>query len=339
MSPATVETITYSKEGAEAPRELTIEDAANLRAPGRVVWMNVISPSEETLAELGRAFDLHPLAIEDTHHIPQRAKVEDYTSHLFLVAHMPRGFMSEEAPLPRGRFLEQLSIFMGPGYVLTIQEIAGDAFNGVRERIANGRGRIRRMGADYLVYALFDAVVDAYFPVIEHLGERLSELEDDATQDPRQETLAAVRRVKRELLTLRRVAWPQRDAAAWFERAEHPLLHSNSRPFFRDVNDHATRILDAIEVQRELASDVDNLYMNTLNTRTNEIMKVLTIVATIFIPLSFIAGVYGMNFDPSASGYNMPELGWVYGYPFALALMVTTAGGLLVYMFRSGWLR
>ncbi len=338
MDVPTLQVISYAPDRADPPRPATIAEAAALAASPGITWIDITQPTQAFLQELGDAFGLHPLAIEDVHHVPQRSKIEDYEETLFLVAHMPRPD-APEATLASGRFLEQVSMFVGKRFVITIQEIPGDAFAGVRERVAHGRGRIRKMGADYLAYALFDAVVDAYFPLIERMGDRLSDLEDEATTKPSPDTLLNVRQVKRDLLTLRRTAWPQRDAAAWLERAEHPLISKATRPFLRDVNDHATRILDAIEVQRELSSDVDNLYMNTVNTRTNDVMKVLTIVATIFIPLSFIAGVYGMNFNTEISRWNMPETQWLFGYPFALFLMGATAFGLLIFMMRKGWLR
>jgi magnesium transporter len=262
--------------------------------------------------------------------VHQRAKVEEYGDELFIVARM--------ADLGCGAATEQLSMFVGKNYVLTFQEEPGDCWDPVRERIRKGVGRIRGAGPDYLAYALLDASIDAYYPVLEAFGERLDALEDAVLLRPDRGTIDSIHAMKSELLLLRRAIWPHREAIAHLSRDSTPLVTEATRIYLRDCYDHVVQIVDLVETYRELTADLKDLYMSAVSNRINETMRVLTIISTIFIPITFIAGIYGMNFDPSYSPFNMPELRWYLGYPFALGLMAVTGLGTLFYVWWQGWL-
>ena len=308
-------------------------DRAPGEAPGRaaVRWIDVVGLHDvEMLQSLGDHFGLHPLALEDVLNTGQRPKLESYRDHLFVVLRMIH-------PDP-GQNTEQLSLFFGEGFVLTFQEAPGDVFEGVRKRIRHGLGRIRRMGSDYLAYALTDSVVDHLFPVLENLGERLEELEEEVIRDPDRKTVGAIHSVRKELLTLRRAAWPEREVVSALERSDSPLVQAETRVFLRDCYDHTIQILDMVETYRDLAASLLDLYLSSVSNRTNEVMRVLTVLASIFIPLTFMAGVYGMNFDPEAGPWSMPELDWAWGYPAFWGISVVIAAVLLIYFRRKDWL-
>lgn len=298
-----------------------------------VTWIDVRGIGHaETFHRLGQIFELHPLALEDVVNVPQRPKSDLYEAHQLIVARMVR--------LDDGHHvhMEQLGILFGKGFVLTVQEEPEhDVLGVVRERIRQGRGTIRTRGSDYLAYALLDAVIDAFFPVLERLGERLEELELDALA-ARQSMSRDIHDVKRDLLTIRRSIWPQRDLLSGLLRGESPLVDRETLLYLRDTYDHAVQVMDMVETYREIASGLMDLYLSGVSNRMNEIMKVLTILSTVFLPITFIAGVYGMNFDPDASPFNMPELKWRYGYLLSLALMAVSVGGLLLYYRARGWI-
>jgi len=318
----------YEDLAGSAPAALR---AALARWP--VVWVNVDGVGDPALvAALGELFGLHRLALEDVVHVHQRPKLERYADHLYVVLRVP-----ETAP-DGDLGSEQISLFLGRNFVLTFQERAGDCWEPVRERARADKGRIRAAGPDYLAYALIDAAVDSNFPVLEALGERLEQLEDEIIDTPRRGTVAALHRVRRDLITLRRGIWPLRETLAVFSRDADPLVTDETRIYLRDCYDHAVQIIDLLETYREIAAGLLDVYLSSVSNRMNEIMKVLTVIATIFIPLSFVAGVWGMNFDPDASPWNMPELRWRFGYPLALAVMAGVAGGLLWWFRRRGWL-
>lgn len=296
-----------------------------------VTWVNVDGLGDaRILAELGEIFHLHPLALEDVVNVHQRAKVEEYHQHLFIVARM--------VELNRRLETEQLSLFLGRNFVLTFLQDPGDSFDPVRKRIRDGRGRIRVSGCGYLAYALLDAVVDAYFPVIEAYGDRLDELEDEVVLRPGQRSIARIHAAKRDLRVLRRAIWPLREEVNRLSRDASEFIDAETRVYLRDCYDHTVQIIDLVETYRELGSDLTDLYLSSLSNRMNEVMKVLTVIATIFMPLGFIAGVYGMNFDGKASPWNMPELSWPWGYPFALGIMALVALTMLAFFRRQGWL-
>ena len=306
------------------------DDVKAYRRSGGVVWLNVDGLGDiEVVRRLGEIFGLHPLAQEDVLDTSQRAKAESYPDQLFLVLRM--------AQLTDHLHTEQLSVFVGADFVLTFQETAGDCFDEVRDRIRRGRGRVRTAGSSYLAYALVDAVIDGYFPILERYGEYLEALEDEIVLRPRPALVAPIHQAKRDLLVIRRSVWPLRDMLAALAH-DQTALDADTRLYVRDAHDHAVRIMDLVENFREVASSMMEVYLAAISNRMNEIMKVLTIISTIFIPLGFIASVYGMNFDPQTSRWNMPEIEWVYGYPFALGLMALTALTLLTFFRRRGWL-
>ena len=322
----------YSPEHLTEREVEQVEDLFPYRDSPSVTWINVEGLSDISLLEtIGRHFRFHPLALEDVLNCGQRPKVEDYEEYEFVV-------LKSLDVVDERLTVEQISLFFGRNYVITFQEVPGDSFDPVRERIRRGKGLIRRMGPDYLAYALTDAIVDEFFPVLEHYGERIEELEDQLVARPGPEILHEIHLIKRELLVLRRAAWPQRDLLNSLLRDDTELVRAETKVFLRDCYDHQVQAMDMIETYRELAAGMLDVYLSSLSNRMNEVMKVLTIIATIFIPLTFIAGIYGMNFDPDVSRWNMPELRWAYGYPASLILMAGVAVGLVMYFRRKGWL-
>jgi magnesium transporter len=229
-------------------------------------------------------------------------------------------------------------MFLGPDWIVTFQDIPGDYFGTVRTRLREGKGRIRRFGADYLAYALMDALLDGYFPVLEKYGERLDAIEEGLESDVLRSPLRELHAVRRDLRELRRALWPHREMFNSLLRSDIQWIQPETRIFLRDCYDHTVQLLDVAETLRETCTDLRDLHISELSQHTNDVTKVLTIIATLFLPISFIAGVYGMNFERDASQYNMPELGWYFGYPFALALMALLDVGLLIFFWRKGWL-
>ncbi|MFO0837496.1 MAG: magnesium/cobalt transporter CorA [Phycisphaerae bacterium] len=300
-------------------------------APG-VTWIDVEGLDASLIRGIGELFGLHPLAIEDVLHVNQRAKVEQYASHHFIVTRIIT--LAEELES------EQVGLFLGDRFVITFQQGApGDCFDQLRQRLRGGGTRLRAAGPDALAYALLDAVVDAYFPVLETIGERLDLLEDAVLAAPARRAFQQVHEVKRQLFTLRRAAWPMRDALNTLVREPLPRIADETRLYLRDCYDHVLRIIDLVETYREYCADLMDLYLSSSSQRMNEIMKLLTIISTIFIPLTFISSIYGMNFDPNASRWNMPELRWRYGYLLALLVMFAIGVALLAYFWRRGWLQ
>jgi magnesium transporter len=295
-----------------------------------VLWIDVVGLGDaELIQAMGDRYDLHQLALEDVLNVHQRPKVEDYDDHLYLVLRM--------ATANAGADTEQVSIFLTDGLVITFQERAGDCFEPIRQRIRLGKGRVRSMSSDYLVYAIIDAVVDGYFPLVDATGEALAALEDDVVLDPRPAHIARLHELKRDLLSIRRAIWPTRDMMSALLRGDLPFLTDATRVYLRDAHDHTVQLIDVVETYREIASGLVDAYLSSQSTKLNEVMKFLTIMSTVFLPMTFVAGLYGMNFDRS-SPWNMPELGWRLGYPFALAIMACAAV-ILIYLFqRKGWL-
>ena len=318
-------------------KELVERHAADVSELGEamrddmITWINVNGLADIALIQqLGKVLDLHQLALEDVINVHQRPKVEEFDDHLFIVIRMLAHSDARET--------EQVSMFLGKGYVLTFQEKPGDQFDPVRQRLRAHKGRIRGMSADYLAYTLLDAVIDGYFPALEKKGESIELLEDQVVTRPNQNMVRIIHETKRDLLELRRAVWPQREMLNALMRQEGDFIQDSTTIYLRDCYDHTIQLIDIIETYREICSGLVEIYLSSLSNRMNEIMKVLTIMATIFIPLSFIAGVYGMNFDPRSSPWNMPELGWRFGYPFAIGLMAAVAGGLLFSFWRRGWI-
>ncbi|AFY31578.1 magnesium/cobalt transporter CorA [Calothrix sp. PCC 7507] len=300
-----------------------------------VSWVDVQGlGNQDILQRLGQVFDLHPLVLEDVVNVPERPKVEDYEDQLLFIARMV-------VPKERtcGFYSEQVSLILGKNYLLTVQEEPEhDCFEGVRTRIEKGRGIIKQQKADYLAYALLDAIIDGFFPVLELYGERIQELEEEVMLNPTRQTLQDIYKIRRELLQLRRAIWPQRDAINSLIRDSSVLIDQDVRIYLRDCYDHAVQVMDMVETYRELASGLMDVYLSSVSNKMNEIMKLLTIVSSIFIPLTFVAGIYGMNFNTEKSPYNMPELNWYWGYPICMGTMGAIAGCLLFFFWRRGWL-
>ena len=326
-----VDVFSYSENELVEHHDADVETVRALRGQPGVTWVNLTGlGNSDFLVQLAEIFGLHQLALEDVLNVHQRPKVEEFDAYLFVVARMING--------PGSADTEQISIFLGKDYVLSVQEKSGDCFDAVRDRLRQGRGLIRSRGADYLCYALIDSVVDAYFPTLENLGEDLEQLEDAVVSKAEPELISALHEMKRDLLALRRAIWPHREMLNTLVREPHVLLTRDTQLYLRDCYDHAIQLMDIVETYREIASGLVDVYISSVSTKLNEIMKVLTIIATIFMPLGFIASLYGMNFDRSASIWNMPELGWKFGYLFSLGLMGICAIGLIAYFWRKGWL-
>jgi magnesium transporter len=298
-----------------------------------VHWANVDGLGDaKVLSRLGEIFQLHRLALEDVVNVHQRPKLEPYAEHLYIVVRMLE-------PGPE-LIAEQVSIFLGRNYVLTFQERPGDCWEPVRNRIRHAKGRIRHAGPDYLAYALIDSVIDGYFPVLERYSDRIEKIEAQILEKPDAELVEELYRIKRDLLALRRIAWSTREAVNALMRDESGLIAAETRIYLRDLYDHAVQVLDMLETYRELATGQVDLYLSMIGQKTNEVMKVLTMIATIFIPLSFIAGLYGMNFEHDDADHplNMPELEWAFGYPAVLAVMAAVAIVMLLFFRRKGWI-
>jgi magnesium transporter len=298
-----------------------------LADPSLTTWIDVEGLGNlDVLREIGALLDLHPLALADVVNVPQRPKVEMYGDRLLFIGHMV--FQN-----PAGEIeLEQISLVLGPHWVVSFQEKPGDVFDPVRARIRSPQMRIRRMQADFLAYALVDAIVDGYFAVIEKLGNDLDALEDEVMAQPTRGTLQRIHGIRRQLLQLHRLQWRQRDAVATLWRDESFPISEPVRVFLRDVYDHAFEVLDTIETFRDLSVGLMDVYLSAASNRLNEVMKTLTLVSTVFIPLTFIVGVYGMNFDV------MPELRWPFGYPLIWALMLALGVGIVIWFRWRGWL-
>lgn len=325
-----VRALAYGPEGVSEKEMESLSELRPLLEAWPVVWVSVDGLGDErVLKQLGEVFDLHRLEIEDVVNSGQRPKVESYENHLFVVAKMPSPSGEEET--------EQLSLFLGEGFLLTLQERRGDWFDPVRERIRGGRGLARRAGSDYLAYALLDAVVDAYFPFVERLRDELEAVEDEVLSSPEAETVEKIHSIKRRLVALRRVIGPHREAINALLRDSSDFVTPQTSVYLRDCYDHLLRLTERVEIYREQCSDLMNTYLTMVSNRMNEVMRVLTVMASIFIPLTFLAGIYGMNFDPDASSMNMPELGWRWGYPAFWVAIVAIATGMIVYFRRKRW--
>lgn len=307
-------------------------------ATGTIRWIELNGLGDERMLQaLGERYHLHPLALEDAARTGHRPKVETYDNQLFIVAQMIYRDADDRLSA------EQVSMFLTQGMLITIQEEPeADVFDAVRKRFQNGMGRIRNSGADYLAYALLDAIIDHVFPVLEAIGDNIEELEDAVTEQPTPECLRKLHGMKRSLMLLRRFTWPERDVINSLLHDESDLITHNTKVYLRDCYDHSIQIMDLIETYRENVSGLMDIYLSIVGIRTNEVMRVLTVISAIFIPLTFVAGVYGMNFASEANGqrmpWNMPELYAPYGYVACLLLMVVIAIGQIVFFKRKGWL-
>jgi magnesium transporter len=306
----------------------SLEECGTCKDSKGVVWINIDGIHDISVVEaVGKIFGIHPLVQEDIVNTNQRPKVEEYDSYLYAIVKM----LYEEQNV-QALQVEQVSIIVTPRIVISFQEREGDVFNPVRERLRTGKGMVRQRGSDYLAYCLIDAIVDHYFLIIETLEDRILPLEDKVVHDPQPGVLQSVHGVKNDLVFLRRSLWPLREMLARMYREQLPPIQQDTRPFLRDVHDHTIQVIEILESFQEIVSGLMDIYLSSISNRMNNIMKVLTIIATIFIPLTFIAGVYGMNFR------NMPELAWRWGYPAVLGVMALVFVGMVIFFKRRKWL-
>lgn len=320
--------ISYDDKQFQEKEVNSVEDVFFKEKTSKVTWLNIDGVHQpEIIEQVGKHFGLHPLVLEDIANTGQRPKMEDYDNYIFLVLRMLR--FDDKGKETK---TEQISIIIGSDFVISFQEKEGDVFDPIRERIRNNKGRVRKMGADYLAYALIDAIVDNYFMILEKLGEAIEEVENKLVINPKVETLQTIHDLKREMIFMHKSVWPLREVIDRLERSESPLVHKSTCVYLRDVYDHTIQVMDSVETFRDMLSGMLDIYLSSVSNRMNEVMKVLTVIATIFIPLTFIAGVYGMNFK------DMPELSQVWGYPTILALMLTVALVMVVYFRRKKWI-
>ena len=323
--------LTYGPDGYHEDSPQSGADISLAGGQFPVTWIQVSGLADVGVIErIGARFAIHSLALEDIVNVHQRPKMDTFKDQVFIVCRAVTVNGSEDT--------EQVSLILGDGYLISFHENHTDCLDPLRDRIRDGKGRIRQSGADYLAYAVVDTVIDAYFPVLETAGETLDGLEDLVVARPAPWQIQDIHDLKRRLLHLRRCIWPMRDMTNALIRDEIPLITKDTRIYLRDCYDHLVQLMDIVETDRETVSSLLEVYLSSLSARMNEIMKVLTIIATIFIPLGFFAGLWGMNFDTKASPFNMPELGWRFGYPAALAFMAAIAGGLVYYFKRKGWI-
>ena len=321
-----------SAEGFKQFPTVTLEEIRKLRTQWPTIWVDCAGLGDVRLiAELGQIFDLHALALEDTVNTGQRPKSDFYDEHGFVVLH---AIDDEE-----NHRYEQIAVFFGEGFVITFGERPGDPFDPVRKRLeANGGNRLRARKADYLAYALIDAVIDSYFPRIEAIGEKIDGLEDAMMECWEHAQMAQFHHARHDLIVLKRWLWPLRDAISGLIRADAPYLTVETKVYLRDTLDHVSSQIEITETYRETVTSLIEMHMSMAQARTNQVINLLTTVSTIFIPLTFLAGIWGMNFDPDVSPWNMPELRWVYGYPMALVLMAVIGIGLFLYFRWRRWL-
>ncbi len=320
--------INYDEVNFQEKEVNNVEEALSLRNKSSVTWLNIDGVHQpEIIEQVGKNFGMHPLVLEDIANTGQRPKMEDFDDYIFVVLRMLR-FDEKENQTKT----EQISVILGRDFVVSFQEMEGDVFDAIRERLRSNKGRIRKMGADYLAYALIDAVVDNYFMVLENLGETIEDIEDKLVTNPTAETLRTIHDLKREMVFLRKSVWPLREVINRLERSESPLINKSTFVYLRDVYDHTIQVMDAVETFRDMLSGMLDIYLSSVSNRMNEVMKVLTVIATIFIPLTFIAGIYGMNFR------YMPELELAWSYPAVLILMLIIALLMVVYFRRKKWI-
>jgi magnesium transporter len=306
----------------------TIEECFLFKDKPTVTWINIDGLHQvEILEKLGECYGLHPLVLEDILNTDQRPKMEDYGEYLYIVLRM-FNYNDKSSEIES----EQISLVLGPNFVFSFQEREGDTFNPIRDRIRNSKGRIRKMGADHLAYTLLDSIIDNYFIILEKLGEKIEFLEEEVVSRPKSETLQTIHHLKREMIFLRKGVWPLREVISGLERGESSLIKESTRIYLRDVYDHTIQTIDTIETYRDMVSGMLDIYLSSISNRLNAVMKVLTIIATIFMPLTFLAGIYGMNFK------YMPELEWRWGYPTVWIAVILISVSMLIYFKKKGWL-
>lgn len=329
MEQVDISVFNYSETFFNELRPKSIDEVVELiKNSSGVIWINIDGLHEEkSIESLCTFLDIHKLTMEDIVNVSQRPKLEEYPKYVHSVI-KDITYNAEEECFD----YEQLSFLLKENILITFQERSGDVFDGVRKRIREGIGFVRKRGADYLMYGLLDMVVDNYFVILENFGEKLEDLETELLENPDKNSLTKLHNIRRETLGLRRTVYPLREMVAAFEKLDEPLFSQSNKVFTRDLYDHTIKVIETIEIYRDMTSSLLDLYINSVSNKMNEVMKVLTIMTSIFIPLSFISGVYGMNFQ------NMPELSYKYGYFIVLGLMAVVFIGIIIYLKRRKWL-
>jgi magnesium transporter len=323
-----IRVIMYDEESMEEKDLDSIDECFQYIGRSGKTWINIDGIHEVGIIEkIGHNLHLHPLVLEDILNTDQRPKLDDYEDYLFICAKMLT-YDSENSRLN----VENISLVLSSDYVISLQEVEGDIFDPIRERLRKGKGRIRKEGHDYLAYTLLDAIVDNYFTVLEKIGEEIESLEEEVISDPDERTVEGIHHLKRELIFLRKSVWPLREVVNTLDRGESPIVQDGTRVFLRDVYDHTIQVMDTTETFRDMVSGMLDVYLSSISNRMNQVMKVLTIIATIFIPLTFIAGIYGMNFK------YMPELELKWAYPLVLGCMLVIGIIMLIWFRRKRWL-
>ena len=323
-----IDLIDYDLQKYEFKRLKSIEEAFQYKDTHTVSWLNIVGLHDtEIMQKIGRHFGIHPLVIEDILNTEQRPKIEIYDNYIFISLKM----LTYDTVLKEVQD-EQMSLILGKNFAISFQEREGDVLAPVRERIKSGAGRIRKLGPDYLMYAIMDIIIDHYFYVLDCMDDEINQLEDKVMNTPDQEHLQRIHYLKRELVNFRRSVWPMREVVSSLTRDEYHLVKETTEPFLRDLYDHVFNISELIESLRDMVTGLMDVYLSNISNRMNEVMKVLTIIATIFIPLSFLAGIYGMNFE------FMPELKWRYSYYILWGFIIIVAGGMMYYFRRKKWL-
>lgn len=327
--PPVVNVFEFTPETLEERNITDVETLESVGGSPHRFWVDIQGLGDESLLRrVAEIFSLHPLTLEDLANVPARPRTEVHDSYQQFVTRMVRA--SDDGV---DLIVEQVCVIWGQNYVLTIQEKSGDILDPIRNRLRSGQGRpIRCNGTDYLAYAVIDCIIDGFFPVLDQYSDWIGSLEDSCISDPEPSTLEEINQLRRELMTLRRAIWPQCDAISRLTQEESPFVGESVRVYLRDTHSHAVQVSDVVDSFRELASGLLSTYLSTTGNRTNEIMKVLTIMASIFIPLTFMAGIYGMNFE------SMPELHFAWAYPVLWGVMISTAAGMLLYFRRIGWI-
>ncbi len=329
--PINIRLIDYDATDYIEKENITFEECLPHLVHPAMTWIHLHGHAEPALLrQIGDAFGLHPLALEDVLNTGQRPKSETYDNQLFVVMSLP---VRRNGSI----ITEQVSMFVGSNFVVSFHDGLEDPFELVRKRLRNHSGHIRADGPDHLLYALLDVIIDQGFPVLEDVGEWIEDLEEELLGKPDKATLHAIHHIKRELLLLRRMLWPQREVLNSLLRGDHTLIHENTKTYLRDCYDHTIQIMDLLETYRDIMASMLDVYLSSVSMRLNDVMRVLTVITTLFIPPTFVVGVYGMNFDHAASPWNMPELEWKYGYLFVWLIIVGMMGGMLVYFKRKKW--
>jgi magnesium transporter len=318
----------YDETHVEEREIQSVDELAPYIGKPSVTWIDVVGIHEpKVIEQIGCQFKIHPLLMEDIMNTTQRPKIDDLGKYICLILKL---ITLDEKTMELQ--IEQLSLLFSDDFVLSFRETESGIFNTLRDRIRNNLGRIRKMGTDYLTYTLMDAVVDHYFVVMEKMGEKIDSLENEVVANPKRETLRGVQQLRDEILLVRRSVWPLREVVSLLEKADSPLIDKSTSFFFRDVYEHTIQVMDTVDTYRDILSGMFDIYLSSISNRLNEVMKVLTIIATLFMPLTFLAGVYGMNFE------HMPELKWQYGYFMLWGVMIVIALTMLVYFRKKKWI-